>query len=447
MEELSRRREVLPVGQGISKRWSNWSNAHSCYPSSWLYPEDELQLSCIVKDSGNKRIRVVGSGHSFSPLVVTDDILISLDNMQGVIEVDYENSEVEVWAGTKLHLLNELLHKYGFSMSNLGDVDRQSVAGALCAGTHGTGLDYGVLSSFLTSVTLVDGQGEIRTFTSKDAEFPMVQINLGLLGVVTRMKLKVEPLFKLKHVVKRITLNYCLHNLKDHVTNNRHFEFFWFPYSKWVSAKFLNVTDEEIKGKSSFQLRVDDYVENKLFEQISTFAKNQPRLAPYVSKLCAQLMSADEKVNYSYKIFASNRDVKFQEMEYAIAIEDCPKVLLEIDKLIKENEIKVHFPIEVRFCKEDQITLSPCYKRTTCFIAVHMYQGMEYKKYFDLVEELMSRYMGRPHWGKMSFLKRDDFIDRYPELDKFMVFRKWMDPNNKFLNQYTEKIFGNSRME
>ncbi|WLR41363.1 FAD-binding protein [Bacillus carboniphilus] len=130
-----------------TKQWMNWSEQVKFTPEHILYPGTIEEVQTIVKECvlKEKKIRVIGSGHSFSPLIETKQTLISLDHLQGVGQIDTGENTIEVLAGTKLYRLGELLHELGYAMENMGDIDQQSIAGAISTGTHGTGVPLKIL--------------------------------------------------------------------------------------------------------------------------------------------------------------------------------------------------------------------------------------------------------------------------------------------------------------
>jgi FAD-linked oxidoreductase len=423
--------------------WSNWSNAYTCHPQKTLSPNSEAEIISMIKTHKGSGFRIVGSGHSFSPLVPTDNTLISLDNLTGLIKLDLNTETVEVWAGTKLHELSELLHKNGLGLINMGDIDRQSIAGALCSGTHGTGHALGILSSAIEGLTLITPQGEVLNCSRKEnfEVFNLARVNLGLLGVVTRLKIKVKKSYKLHFHTKKNSLHNCLAELEQKYTENRHFEFFWFPHTNTVQERYSNITNNYVMEKSKFRKKMDHFLENDVFFILSIIVRKIPALSISISKLCAFFMGNENRINYSHKIFANDRDVKFQEMELAVDIKDAKAALEKVDKVIRQNKIKVHFPIEVRFTSTDDIALSPCFERNSCFMAFHMFEGMEYKYYFKIIQDTLKEFQARPHWGKMSFLEKKDYSNLYPKLESFIELRRKLDPENKMLNPWLEKYF------
>ena len=181
-------------------------------PHYTMYPEsiqDVVEVIELARKKG-KKIRVVGSGHSFTPLVQTEEILVSLDEMKGIVNIDTEKMVAEVWAGTKLHELGKLLEEKGYAQENLGDIDSQSIAGAISTGTHGTGITFGSLSTQVIEITAVLSTGE-TIVCSESRECGILeafQLSLGMLGIIVRIKLKIIRAYSLCMKVKTVIM-YC----------------------------------------------------------------------------------------------------------------------------------------------------------------------------------------------------------------------------------------------
>ena len=426
-------------------RWQNWSGSVQAHPKAIVQPHtiDELAQTISSYGSTGQHIRVVGSGHSFTPLVQTDDILLSLDNMQGIESVNREEQTVTVLAGTKLKLLGESLHQHGLAQENLGDINVQSIAGAISTGTHGTGITFGSISTQIVGLTLVTASGEIVECspTENPELFKAAQVSLGSLGVIAKIKLRVVPAKILHFKSQRESLSNCLNNLEQYKQNNSHFEFYWMPYTSWVQTKFLNETEETPTGNNLWGQFNKVVLENGVFGFLSECSRLMPALAPSVSKISAWGLATVNEVDYSHNLFATLRTVRFHEMEYNIPAEHFPTVLEEIRACIDKNKFAVHFPIECRFVHADDIWLSPAYQRTSAYIAVHMYRGMAYRSYFDHLEAIFQRYQGRPHWGKMHTQSAASLSTLYPHWHDFQRIRAEMDPQGIFLNPYLRQLF------
>lgn len=427
-------------------KWTNWSGAVECRPEKILSPSSEDEILHIVKAASTKKkcIRVFGSGHSFTPLVKNNEILISLDNWQGIIDIDKNNNEVTVRSGTKLKLLGELLFHNGFSQENLGDINAQSIAGAISTGTHGSGINFGSIATQVRELTIVTGSGEtIHCSETENREiFKAAQVSMGTMGIITRVKLKCLPAYKLKYVSSKESLEACISKLEEYKKNNRNFEFYFFPFTETVQVKIMNTTEENAKDGGIGKFLNDMLLENGLFKILSEACRIFPAACKLVSGISAWGISTGTNVNWSHRVFATPRLVKFQEMEYNIPTEHFVSAIREIKEAIVKNNVRVHFPIECRFVKSDDIYLSPASGRESAYIAVHMYKGMPYKEYFSLIENIFKKYNGRPHWGKMHTRSAAELSPLYPQWNKFNELRKHYDREGVFMNEYLRKVLG-----
>jgi len=429
------------MNQSIVK---NWSESVSFSPEEIVYPDSIHQIIEIVKlaNEQNRKIRVMGSKHSFTPLISSTDLLLSLDRLQGVISIDKGKQIADIWAGTKLSILGEELAKQGYAQENLGDINVQSLAGAFLTGTHGTGTNFGILSTQLEEVTIILGIGELITCSrDKNADlFHAIGVSFGLLGIVVKMKIRVIPLATYQYESTKIVVEELIINLEELKTTNKHFEFYLFPYAKEVQIKIMNETIKERKSLKWEKWKVST-LENNLFFLLSEMVRVFPNLSRFVSRISAKSVPNSTMVGYSHELFATERKVKFNEMEYNIPKEFIVEAFTRIQDVIEKQNIKVHFPIECRFVKSDQFWLSPANGRDSAYIAVHMYKGMPYEHYFKEVENILQEYEGRPHWGKMHTLTFESVKKLYPKLVDFLMIREKIDPNQVFVNDYFSNLF------
>ncbi len=436
---------MLSINTETNKEWSNWSGSVICTPRQIFYPRSIEEVITIMRRTKNagKYLRIVGSGHSFTPLAHTDQILLSLDQLTGVESINEQEQTVTVWAGTKLRALGGELAELGYAQENLGDIDAQSIAGAISTGTHGTGIQFGSLSTQAVAFTIVTSEGNIlECSTSKNQEvYRAAQLSLGLLGVIVKITLRVVPSYRLHQRTFQMELDECLNQLEQLRLENRNFEFFWFPYTKKVQIKLLNKTDAEASETNKWTEFKTIVLENWLFGFVSHLCRIYPKLSKNISKLSANGIPSIEKIGLSHHIYATPRLVRFNEMEYFIPIEQLEIVLREIDATIEQEQFAVHFPIEVRFVKGDDIWLSPAYQRDSAVIAVHMFKGMPDGAYFKAMETIFLRYGGRPHWGKKHSLTKERAEKLYPMWKDFLKLRALFDPYNTFLNPYLSKLF------
>jgi FAD-linked oxidoreductase len=425
-------------------RWQNWSDSVRGRPQMVWMPQSIENLAGGVAEYSRegRHMRVVGDGHSFTPLAQTDDVLISLDNIQGIQAIDPEHGTAVVRAGTRLKLLGDQLLKRGLAQENLGDIDVQSIAGAISTGTHGTGIRFGSIATQVVGLKLVTASGEVIQCSEEQRPdiFKAAQVSLGALGVIAEVTLRVVPAKRLRYISRRERVDHVLANLERYKQENSHFEFFWMPYTPWAQVKFLNETDDLPSKGNIFGTLNKIVLENGLYWALSETARIVRPATRTISRVSAMGIATVSETDYSHRVFATPRMVKFQEMEYNIPAEDFPAVFAEIRGVMAREKFDVHFPIECRFVHSDDIWLSPAYGRESAYIAIHMYRGMPYERYFRAIEPIYQRYGGRPHWGKMHTLDAATLASRYPHWDDFRRVRAALDPKGVFLNGYLRRL-------
>lgn len=397
--------------------WSNWSGGVSCTPQRVEVPESEAHVIDLVRaaEESDAVVRVAGSGHSFVPLCATDGVVLSLDNLQGVIDTDPDRQQAVVWAGTKLHQLGEPLWRAGLALENQGDIDRQSLAGAISTGTHGTGVRLGNLATQVAGVRLVLASGDILdcSATTEPDVFHAARLSLGALGVITQFTLRLVPAYRLRERTWAASVDECLEQLPTLMQATRHFEFFWCPNTDTCAMKALDPTDDE---------------------------PTPPQEWPYAPPGHVDRYVGPERVDWSYRIFPSERSDRFNEIEFAVPASLGPDCFIEIRRLVQERYSDVTWPIEYRSVAADDIPLSPAYGRETVTISVHQGASLPYEDFFRDVEAIFRAFQGRPHWGKIHWLTARDLRDLYPEWDRFQAVRERLDPNGRFLSPYLREL-------
>ena len=428
----------------MAAEWRNWAGDQACTPASFERPASADEVGEIVGRS--REVRVAGAGHSFTPAALTEGTLLSLDRMNRVLEVDRASGLVRVQAGITLGALSDELWKHGLAFENLGDIDVQSIAGATATGTHGTGAKLRNLSAALHSIELVTADGatvELNETSDPDA-WRAARVSVGALGVVTAVTLQAVPAFTLEgHDVGR-PLDEVLAEIDELADGAEHFEFFTFPYSN----RALTRTNRRVPGpprprRPRAAWLEDEVLKNGFFGVMCNAGRARPTLIPRINRVVSRLGGMESRlVDRSYRIFATPRSVRFTEMEYAIPREHAVEALRAVRALVEDRRLAVSFPFEVRFVAPDDAFLSPAGGRETCYIASHVFQGMEYEPFMRGVEEIMDGFGGRPHWGKRHFQTAETLRPRYPEWDRFDAVRERMDPEGRFANEYVRRVLG-----
>jgi FAD-linked oxidoreductase len=426
--------------------WRNWVGYEGCSPARYLEPEDTAAMSALLHQAAadGHSVRVAGSGHSFTPLVPTDGVLVSLDRYHGILAADRDTGLVTMRAGTKLHELGPALRAQGLALENQGDIDRQSIAGAVGTGTHGTGIRFGSISSQVRGVKLMIATGEEIQATPRDDLdlFEAARVAFGSLGIMTEVTLQAVPAFNLKLTRGRMDVEDALAQADRLNAEHRHFEFFWFPHQNLCATKLLDDTDEKEPERDAVNYVNDVLIENATFGTLCRLVRLMPRLAPSVSRLIAKTLGPGTDVNRSYRLFSTVRTVRFQEMEYAVPAANGADALRELRAYIESKKVLVNFPIEYRWVKGDSIWLSPDYGRDSVHLSVHQFQGMPWRPFFDAAEAILRNHGGRPHWGKWHSLGARELEKLYPRWDDFLALREQLDPEGRFLNPHLRRLFG-----
>jgi len=415
-------------------------------------PTSTADVATIVRTAAEagERVKVIGGAHSFTDIAMTDGHLLSLDAMNRVLSVGGpEGFDVTVEAGIRLYDLNDELASRGLAMPNLGDINTQSIAGAIGTATHGTGAGHGNIATMIVGMEIVTGDGSIcRTDEDNDPELLRVaRVGLGALGIVTEVTLRCVPTFNL-HAVE--TIEPLADLLADfgrvmHATD--HVEFYWMPGARRCQVKRNTRTEMPAAPQSKPAYIRDKWIaENLAFGTVCRVGRRYPKAAPRIAKLITSAASERELIDRSDRIFSSPRRVRFVEMEYGIPFDAVPDAIGRIGALVASLPFPPLFPIEVRASAGDDIPLSTANGRASGWIAVHQYIGAPYESYFQGVENIMNDYAGRPHWGKLHFQSANTLVSRYPEWDRFQEARSQLDPNGTFANAYTDRVLGPVRV-
>jgi FAD-linked oxidoreductase len=423
--------------------WRNWAGNFVCQPQVRHRPSSVAEVAAIVRQARQegRSVRPVGSGYSYTRLVQTDDVMLSLDRFAGVETID-DAGVATVRAGTVLGPLVRELAARGGALQNLGDIDKQTVAGAIATSTHGTGITLGTISTRITGVELVTADGEVRWIGPEDGNLlRAAAVSLGVLGIVTRVKLQTEPLYWLHIERKRITFDGALEDLDANVRNNRNYEFFWFPRSDLVYSKTMNESAQRTGGGRTLGRWVNDIVnENAAMWAVCHVNRRFPSMRQRLLDLGANLVPQDRSVQRADNAYATERLVVHQECEYAVPAARAVETLVRLNDRLHRFPTRTLFPIEVRFTRADDLLLSPAYGRDVAYIAVHTWWKEDHEEYFDAAEDIFRAAGGRPHWGKMHTLNGADLAALYPKSADFGAIRRRLDPTGLFLNGYLKRI-------
>ncbi len=419
--------------------WRNWSGAQSCRPASRVGPASEQALAdWMAKVRGT--IRPVGAGHSFSPLVPTDDHIVSIDRLSGLICHDAAAHTADLWAGTRLGTVGEALLSVGQGLLNLSDIDYQTLGGALATATHGTGAGLGAMSTQIAALRLVTPAGEIIDCSRRQSPelFRAACVSLGAFGVITRFRLQNRPAYKLRERNWLEKTESLLERADELKAGHRHFEMMPLLHSDYALAITADETDDDFTAAP----QDDDSGFVKLMARLDQYGRDLPALRRGLMNLVAARVSFEDRVGWSHRILANVRNVRWNEMEYQVPAEAGPACLREILRTVHDRRLHAWFPLEYRYVRGDDLYLSPFHGRDSCSISVHQSHDLDYHAYFGEIEKIFWKYDGRPHWGKLHTLNHRTLSRLYPHWDAALAARERVDPAGRMLNAHLRSVFG-----
>jgi len=431
----------------VPDTWTNWAGQQRCAPHALERPRSEADVVAAVGRARERglAVRAVGSGHSFTDIACTDGVMLDLSGMDGVLDHDAASALVRVQAGISINALGRALEQRGLALENQGDIDRQTVAGAVATATHGTGVRFANLSAGIHAVRMVTADGEpMDVSEASDRETLLAcRVGLGALGIVTELTLRAVPLFTLRRVDEPRPLRDTLDRVDELVDASDHFELWAFPYSDVALTRTCERIDQPPRPADERSVWIQEVLlENAVLEAVCRLGRAAPPLIPRLNRTIPRLASRSTKVGRSWRVYASRRSVRFTEMEYAIPREHGREALERVLDLVQRRRLPVNFPVEFRFAAGDDAFLSTAQGRDSCYIAVHQFRGMEYETYFRAVEQIMDDYGGRPHWGKRHYQAAATLAPRYPGWERFQAVRARLDPRGLFANDYTRRVLG-----
>ncbi|MBS0386343.1 MAG: FAD-binding protein [Proteobacteria bacterium] len=418
--------------------WRNWSGIEHAYPAQRLAPASEDELSVLLR-TAQTPIRPVGAGHSFTGLAVTDGALLSLDRMTGLVAHDATAHRATIWSGTRLAEIGPALAAIGQEMPNLPDINKQSLAGGVSTGTHGTGRQFRALHGQIVKFRIALANGEFKDCSPSDnAElFAAARVGLGAFGVLTQIELQNAPLVRVLKRTWVADLEATLEQWPTLQSAHRNIEFYAVPFTGYAVIISHDPTELPVRPRGQDE-DANGLMELKALRDWLGFA---PALRRAAAHAAFQDMAPTEAVDEGWKLLSNERPVRFNEMEYHLPLEQQLPVLREVIAAIERHRRDVFFPIEARTIKQDDAWLSPFYGRDCGSVAVHAYYKDDHQFLFDLIEPIFRRHDGRPHWGKLHSLRAQDFTSLYPRFNDAAALRRELDPHGRFLNPHLRRVF------
>jgi L-gulonolactone oxidase len=427
--------------------WQNWAGNQRSIASSVVRPTSTDEVAGVIRtaQTAGQPVKPIGSGHSFTAAAATTGVRVELGGLAGLVHVDRASRLVRVRAGTTLSAVNAALATHGLAMPNLGDIDVQTVSGALATGTHGTGVGYGCLSTFVEELEVVLGTGEIVRCSRAERPdiFMAALVGVGAIGIVTEVTLRCVDAFVLHADERPTPLADVLASIDERISTNDHFEFYWMPYTEKTLTKSNNRVPADNQPRGDFSRWFnDDLLENTVLGGVVRLARAAPAFTPGLLRMTASAFSARSYTERSDLVFTSPRRVRFVEMEYGLPRAALGEAFAGLRRVIDQLPGKVTFPVEVRFTAADDIWLSHGHGRDNAYIAIHQFVGVPFEEYLRGFEAVCVPLGGRPHWGKMHYRDAASLRNVYPRFDDFLAVRDKTDPDRVLANAYTRQVFG-----
>jgi FAD-linked oxidoreductase len=437
--------------------WQNWAGTATANPARRYWPRSAEEISDAVRSAAaaGLTVRALGSGHSFTPAAATSGAALDLSGWTGIVSADLDSGFVTVRSGTTIRELNAALDAIGLAMANLGDIDAQTISGAISTGTHGTGAGLGGIATQVAALDLVLADGSLVSCSAQHRPdlFAAALVSVGALGVLATVTLRCVPAFTLAADERPMPLEEVLTRFDEFAAGNDHFEFYWFPYggnallkrnNRLASPGAAAAGRRAIPRAMPAWRRFLEYevMENAAFGALCRTGRAQPRLIRPLNRLAAATVSRRRYSAPSHEVFVTPRRVRFVESEYAVPREALLDVLADLRAGVRHLTDAVMFPVEVRVAAADDIWLSTAYGRDTAYVAIHQYTGLPYQGYFRLFESIATAVGGRPHWGKMHTRDAGYLAEAYPRFGDFLRIRDETDPGRRFTNGYLDQVFG-----
>jgi FAD-linked oxidoreductase len=430
--------------------WQNWAGTATADPARRHWPRSTEEIADAVKAAAaaGMTVRALGSGHSFTPAAATAGAALDLSGWTGIVSADLASGFVTVRSGTTIRELNAALDSLGLAMPNLGDIDAQTISGAISTGTHGTGAGLGGIATQVAALDLVLADGSIVGCSAQQRPdlFAAAAVSVGALGVLSTVTLRCVPAFRLAADERPMPLAEVVARFDEFAAANDHFEFYWFPYGRSALVKRNNRisgADGPTAPMPSWRRFLEyEVMENVAFGALCRTGRAVPRLIKPLNRFAATTLSKRSYSAPSHQVFVTPRRVRFVESEYAVPRAAVLDVLADLRAGVRHLPDPVMFPVEVRVAAADEIWLSTAYGRDTAYIAIHQYTGLPYHGYFRLFESIATAVGGRPHWGKMHTRDAAYLATAYPRFGDFLRVRDETDPERRFTNPYLDQILG-----
>ncbi|HEX3807536.1 MAG TPA: D-arabinono-1,4-lactone oxidase [Gaiellaceae bacterium] len=396
--------------------WTNWVGNQTCSPAEVAAPQSEDEVATLVADAAARglNVRAAGAGHSFTPVVLTDGLVLDVSGLPHIKRIDPDRRRAVVGPATTIGEFGVPLWEHGLALANQGDIIAQQIAGAVSTATHGSGLGFGSFSSSVRRVRIVTASGDV---VEADESTPdllhAAQVAVGALGVITELELDVASAYRLRERVENWSWDEAWEPFEELAAAHRHYSFFWMPSDESAVLYGLDARADECHVK----------IYDEVDDDVADSAEPHHRVGP------------------AHVIYPMIYEPNFHELEYFVPFERGRDALAAMRELMLARLPASVFPMEVRTVGAEPAFLSHSYERDTVVISVSGMPGTDYWPYLREVDALLGEFDARVHWGKLHFLTREQLLARYPRASDFLATRSLLDPDGVFLNDHLRPLF------
>ncbi len=415
-----------------SGTWTNWVGNQSFSPGSTAAPRDEEEVAALVKQAAEqgRGVRVRGAGHSFTPVVQTDGLLLDLSALRGVVDADPTRKRATAWAATRIHDFYEPLWEAGLALRNQGDIDTQQIAGAVATGTHGSSDRSGSLSSLVRRLEVVTPDGELRTVSRGDADFEGWVVAVGALGVVHRVTLGVVPSFEIR---QQVYTGLPWERYVEELDTVMGSAYSVSAFVDWVSPEVLQLWVKSRPEEPEPQIDAVSAADTMSMipgGDVEAVTHRLGLVGPWHERLphfrAAFTPSAGAELQTEY--FVPRRSAR-EAVEAVRRVGPLIRPLLQV--------------AELRTIAADDLWLSGSYGEDV--LGLHFTWLLDWDGVHAVLpqlEEALAPYAARPHWGK-CFTTAPAVLDEvFTRLPDFRRLRDEVDPEDVCGNRFLDRVLG-----
>ncbi len=439
-------RYVLLEGRVKDGVYSNWARRFRYRPEEYLLPATEEEIVDLVARASS--VRVFGSGHSFNAGVVSGDALVSLDDYSGLVWVDREKRQLAVKGGTRVRKVVDLLAAEGLAFAALPSHDAQSIAGILSTDVHGTGVDWGFVSQAVVRLKLVDGRGQVHECGPEDDLFRAAIGGIGAVGIISEVVVQGVEKFNVEQKVETADVSYVQKNLESLLREHDHLSFYLFPFSDVCQINTWNRTNKRL----SFLADLREFVNISIDAFMAAWVGNLAAYAGWLrafSSLAYGARFGSHLVLDSHRAFNRTIYHLHQELEFTVPFEDtfeaCGRFIRLYEEMYRSGKLPYAL-FEVRFTPEghDRTLIGAGRDRRSTWIDLVLNDARGFERYYAAAEKVVGEIGARPHLGKFcERLDRKDLARLHGDaFARFIELVREHDPDGKFANPFTRRLFG-----